>query len=324
MLARPDCNLCTTANATACADFKQWNDLGYWIKGGTSGIVLIDDSGMRPTGLRYVYDIADTRKLIGPSVLIWKIKDNQKGSVAKEIQKRFALNTVSSDFSVLLSAWADRVAENRQESWVAELRSAMQTNTEDENRAKEFVLESVRYMLYRRCNLEPESKAYFDVYFANKSRYNHLTEMCILGQASSAAAEEALREIEKAVKHVMREERSRQHGTELQENGRLLSSGVGSTRGTEDREIRVLEEDVPAGTSDGPVHGMMMEGTLNEHLEEIDRQANEMMDQLTEQIAKERGIDEALKARDQMAWIGEMNNIRNAAEEIIREDLIYS
>lgn len=68
---------------------------------------------------------------------------------------------------------------------------------------------------------------------------------------------------------------------------------------------------------------MMMEGTLNEHLEEIDRQANEMMDQLTEQIAKERGIDEALKARDQMAWIGEMNNIRNAAEEIIREDLIY-
>ena len=242
-------------NATACADFKQWNDLGYWIKGGTSGIVLIDDSGMRPTGLRYVYDIADTRKLIGPSVLIWKIKDNQKGSVAKEIQKRFALNTVSSDFSVLLSAWADRVAENRQESWVAELRSAMETNAEDENRAKEFVFESIRYMLYRRCNLEPENKAYFDVYFANGSRYNQLTEMCVLGQASSAAAEEALREIEKAVKHVMREERSRQHGTELQENGRLLSSGTGSARGTEDREVRVLEENVPAGTSDGPVHG---------------------------------------------------------------------
>ena len=242
-------------NATACADFKQWNGLGYWIKGGTSGIVLIDDSGMRPTGLRYVYDIADTRKLIGPSVLIWKIKDNQKGSVAKEIQKRFALNTVSSDFSILLSAWADRVAEDRQESWLAELRSAMETNAEDENRAKEFVFESIRYMLYRRCNLEPENKAYFDVYFANGSRYNQLTEMCILGQASSAAAEEALREIEKAVKHVMREERSRQHGTELQENGRLLSSGTGSARGTEDREVRVLEENVPAGTSDGPVHG---------------------------------------------------------------------
>ena len=242
-------------SATACADFKQWNDLGYWIKGGTSGIALIDDSGLGSTGLRYVYDIADTRKLTGPSVLIWEVKDNQKGRVAKEIQKRFALNTASSDFGVLLSSWADRVAENRQESWLAELRSAMQTNTEDENRAKEFVLESVRYMLYRRCNLEPESKAYFDVYFANESRYNQLTEMCILGQASSAAAEEALREIEKAVKYVMLEERSRQHGTELQENGRVLSSGVGSARGTEDREVRVLEEDIPAGTSDGPVHG---------------------------------------------------------------------
>ena len=242
-------------SATACADFKQWNDLGYWIKAGTSGIALIDDSGMRPTGLRYIYDIADTRKQTGPNVLVWGVKDDLKEQIAKEIQKRFALNTVSSDFSVLLSAWADRVAEDRQESWLAELRSAMETNAEDENRAKEFVFESIRYMLYRRCNLEPENKAYFDVYFANGSRYNQLTEMCILGQASSAAAEEALREIEKAVKHVMREERSRQHGTELQENGRLLSSGTGSARGTEDREIRVLEEDVPAGTSDGPVHG---------------------------------------------------------------------
>ena len=242
-------------NATACADFKQWNDLGYWIKGGTSGIALIDDSGLGSTGLRYVYDIADTRKLTGPSVLIWEVKDNQKGSVAKEIQKRFALNTASSDFGVLLSAWADRVAEDRQESWLAELRSAMQTNTEDENRAKEFVLESARYMLYRRCNLEPENKAYFDVYFANESRYNQLTEICILGQAASAAAEEALREIEKAVKHVTREERSRQHGTELQENGRVLSSGVGSARGTEDREVRDAETVLSSGTSDGAVYG---------------------------------------------------------------------
>ena len=169
-------------SATACADFKQWNNLGYWIKGGTSGIALINDSGLGSTGLRYVYDVADTRKLNGPSVLIWEVKDNLKGSVTKEIQKRFVLNTVSSDFGVLLSAWADRVAEDRQESWVAELRSAMQTNTEDENKAKEFVLESARYMLYRRCNLEPENKAYFDVYFANESRYNQLTEISILGK----------------------------------------------------------------------------------------------------------------------------------------------
>lgn len=70
--------------------------------------------------------------------------------------------------------------------------------------------------------------------------------------------------------------------------------------------------------------GMMIDGTLNEHLEEIDRQANEMMEQITEQMVKERDIDEALKARDQMSWVGEMNNIRSAAEEIVLNDLIYS
>lgn len=69
---------------------------------------------------------------------------------------------------------------------------------------------------------------------------------------------------------------------------------------------------------------MMMEGTLNMHLEEIDRQANEMMEQITGQLMKERGVDEALKADDQMKWIGLMNNIRNAAEEIVLTELIYN
>lgn len=72
----------------------------------------------------------------------------------------------------------------------------------------------------------------------------------------------------------------------------------------------------------GIFDGMLLEGSLNAHLEEIDHQANEMMENLTTQMAKREGVSEALKARDQMAWVAAMNSIKNRAEEIILNDLI--
>lgn len=74
----------------------------------------------------------------------------------------------------------------------------------------------------------------------------------------------------------------------------------------------------------GIFDGMLLKGTLNAHLEEIDRQANEMMDRLTAQMAQTEGVTEALKARNQMAWVQAMNSIKHRAEEIILNDLILS
>lgn len=74
----------------------------------------------------------------------------------------------------------------------------------------------------------------------------------------------------------------------------------------------------------GIFDGMLLEGSLNPHLEQIDRQANEMMERLTAQMAQTEGVTEALKARDQMAWVRAMNSIKNRAEEIVLNDLIYA
>ena len=74
----------------------------------------------------------------------------------------------------------------------------------------------------------------------------------------------------------------------------------------------------------GIFDGMLLKGTMNAHLEEIDRQANEMIELLTAQMAKQEGVSEALKARDQMAWVSAMNSIKNRAEEIVLHDLIYA
>ena len=74
----------------------------------------------------------------------------------------------------------------------------------------------------------------------------------------------------------------------------------------------------------GIFDGMLLNGTLNAHLEEIDRQANEMMERLTTQMAQREGVMEALKADDQMAWVAAMNNIKNRVEEIVLHELIYA
>jgi len=74
----------------------------------------------------------------------------------------------------------------------------------------------------------------------------------------------------------------------------------------------------------GIFDGMLLTNSLNAHLEEVDRQVNEMMEQLTEQMAKTEDVNEALKARDQMAWVCAMNNIKARAEEIVLHDLIYA
>ena len=68
---------------------------------------------------------------------------------------------------------------------------------------------------------------------------------------------------------------------------------------------------------------LLFDGKLVAHLNEIDDAANAQMMQLTKQMAKAQGVTETLKAKDQMAWVGAMNNIRNAAEEIILSELIY-
>ena len=64
-------------------------------------------------------------------------------------------------------------------------------------------------------------------------------------------------------------------------------------------------------------------GRLNAYLADIDRQADAMLERLVTQIAEREGITEVLKANDQMAWVQRMNSIRNRAEEIVRQELIY-
>ncbi|MBQ5823749.1 MAG: TnpV protein [Clostridia bacterium] len=66
-----------------------------------------------------------------------------------------------------------------------------------------------------------------------------------------------------------------------------------------------------------------MNGTLWNHLTEVDEQATDMFSRLVEQMKVNEGVTEQLKADDQMDWVSLMNNIESRAREIVNNDLIY-
>ena len=68
---------------------------------------------------------------------------------------------------------------------------------------------------------------------------------------------------------------------------------------------------------------LLTEGRLNEYLHAIDIQTQELLDDIIPRLAKERGIDEVLKAHNALQWTTEMNNIKASAEEIVLQEVVY-
>ena len=82
---------------------------------------------------------------------------------------------------------------------------------------------------------------------------------------------------------------------------------------------RFLKEHRP-----GTYNVMLMKGILTQHLIDTNEAALDMMETLVKQMAASEGVTEMLKRRDQMAWVGQMNSIRNRASEIVGIALIYA
>ena len=68
---------------------------------------------------------------------------------------------------------------------------------------------------------------------------------------------------------------------------------------------------------------LLTSGKLNNYLADIDEQAEDMFSRLVKEMAIRQGVTEQLKAADQMAWVGKMNAIRNAAMELVNKELIF-
>ena len=78
-------------------------------------------------------------------------------------------------------------------------------------------------------------------------------------------------------------------------------------------------------TEKRPLYAMLLgNGQLVPHLAAVQKQATEQVKRSVERMAEKQNVTEELKARDQMAWVGMMNNIKHSAEESVMADLIYT
>lgn len=114
-------------------------------------------------------------------------------------------------------------------------------------------------------------------------------------------------------------------GTYLQFGSCLLPNLMPDRRGTTpigvwgQRHLQYIKEWRPI-----LYNNLVLSGKLNSYLAEIDQQAQERLEVIIRQSALYQGVTEELKAVDPLAWVGRMNNIRCAAEEIINSELIFS
>ncbi|MBR1708533.1 MAG: TnpV protein [Clostridia bacterium] len=67
---------------------------------------------------------------------------------------------------------------------------------------------------------------------------------------------------------------------------------------------------------------LILNGSLDRHLADAEERANSMLERLIDQLARQEGISESLKASDQLEWVQRMNSIRSRAEEIVRQEII--
>ncbi len=68
---------------------------------------------------------------------------------------------------------------------------------------------------------------------------------------------------------------------------------------------------------------LILAGKLYEHLAEVERICQERLKAMIPQMTKQQGVTEEMKARDQLGWVGRMNEIHHSAEEIVMTEIVY-
>ena len=252
-------------DATACAEYDLWNDrMGQYVRRGSKGIALVDDSGDRPR-LRYVFDISDTgTREHSRTPWLWQLEERHIGPVSAMLERNYDVS--SNDLAQQLADVAAKLAEeywdeHRQDIlYIVDgsfLEEYDEYNTEVQFKSAATV--SITYALMSRCGLEPEQ------YFGHEDfmpifDFNTPAAIGALGTAVSQVNQQVLRQIGVTIQNYEREqlaERSITHGEQpdLHEERRLPDSRPEPDRAAVEApgQIRQDAQNVPEGASAHPV-----------------------------------------------------------------------
>ena len=252
-------------DATACAEYDLWNDrMGRYVRRGSKGIALVDDSGDRPR-LRYVFDISDTgTREHSRTPWLWQLEERHIGPLSAMLERNYDVS--SNDLAQQLADVAAKLAEeywdeHRQDILYIVDGSFLEEYDEYniEVQFKSAATVSITYALMSRCGLEPEQ------YFSHEDfmaifDFNTPATVGALGTAVSQVNQQVLRQIGVTIQNYEREqlaERSVTHGEQpdLHEERRLPDSRPEPDRAAAEApgQVRQDAQSVPEGASAHPV-----------------------------------------------------------------------
>lgn len=265
-------------DATACAPIELWNNaFKRWVNRGAKGIAIIDDSGQKPA-LRYVFDISDTNTRYNIPFRLWQTKPEYEAQIVEELQNHFGdtgaenANMAATVLGISINAVSDNYRDYYEELLKAADNSALADMSDDEI-SSTFVLQlmtSVSHTVLVRLGIDPAAIFHGDEYESIRL-FNSPDTIAQLGTATSDISEMILRQIERSVRSMERQERgtlanvepvlqnegrnserSDENGTRLQAERGLPDSRYqnGRSAGGDDRQIRQNAEDVSQGASE--------------------------------------------------------------------------
>lgn len=252
-------------DATACAEYDLWNEkMGRYVRRGSKGIALVDDSGDRPR-LRYVFDISDTgTREHSRTPWLWQLEERHLDSVQAMLERTYDVS--GDDLAGQLTEVAGKLAEEywteHQQDFFYIVDGSFLEEYDEFNIGVQFkaaATVSITYALMSRCGLKPER--YFDHEdFMAIFDFNTPATIGALGTAVSQINQQVLRQIGVTVRNAEREanqERSKQdeQSHDLYQERRLSDSrpeaepAAGETPG----QVRKDEENLPEGTPSHPL-----------------------------------------------------------------------
>ena len=247
-------------DATACAEYDLWNEkMGRYVRRGSKGIALVDDSGDRPR-LRYVFDISDTgTREHSRTPWLWQLEEQHIGPVSAMLERNYGVT--GDDLAQQLTDVAGKLAseywDEHQRDFLYIVDDSFLEEYDEFNKGVQFKAAatiSIAYALMSRCGLDTEQ------YFQHEDfmpifDFNTPATVGALGAAVSQMNQQVLRQIGVTIQNYEREqlaERSVTHGEQpdLHEERRLPDSRPEPERaaGEAPGQIRAVAESVSEGT----------------------------------------------------------------------------
>ena len=348
-------------DATAVLEIERWNrQFGRWVNRGANGIAVFDGEHNGKPRLKYYFDISDTHEARFPRpVPLWTVREEYAPDIIETLENSFGELEHKEDLGEALLSAAKNAVEDNMPDYLSELKNLTEGSFLEEldelNLEVEYrraVQNSIGYMLLVRCGLDP-SEYFEDEDFRDVLNFNTPQTLNALGVATGDISQMCLSAISRTVLALQRQPQKENRTFEPQQKNQYAVTEQENTQPERsfeyDRDhlhqagdynlpnlLPPQEEPVPHGKyallrkkflkehRRVTYTNLLTSGRLSSHLAEIQQTAQRRMEEIVAQMAKAEGVTEELKASDQMKWVGLMNNIQNAAEEMVLAELIYS